>query len=223
MPFSPLPAEFTDLLNDLAHRSNPRIIDFGSGQGELSSLLTGFDLSVWGLDRLPEAAGVAAQLRGDALYPPVLPGSLDCILAGNLVRHLLVQQKTGSFLQLWLELLRPGGCVFIFEDEPGSESEAVRNFKDLQAFLALLMPSTRGPLFSRSQFRKQVSRWTPGQQWSTGVVANAIKPDAEFVCNMLSEGLSAPESPSGAGQLLSRIERHGLSYGSYWWACATIV
>ncbi len=218
MPFSPLPSELLTFLADLQTRSNPRIMDLGSGLGAFSQLLAGFDLPVWGLDRLPTAVGTRAHLQGDALHPPILSGSLDCILAGNLVRHLLIQSGGGSFLQIWLDLLCPGGSIFLFEDEPGKTSPAEKNFKELQTFLACLMPSSRGGLFCRSQFSTQVKNWTPGQKWTTGLVSNRCKPDVDAVCRMLAEGIHQSSPVGPAEQLLARIEKHGLSYGSFWWA-----
>ncbi len=221
--FSPLPSEFIQFLQELQSRPSPRVLDLGSGQGDFSELLARYDIAAFGLDRLPEAAGVQANIRADALHPPVLPGSLDAVVAGNLVRHLLVQCPEGAFLQRWLELLHPGGSIFLFEDEPGVSAPAELNFKDLQDFLARLMPSTRGPLISRSQFNRQLQVFTPGQKWSTGLMLNDHKPDTAGVRTMLT-GADPEGKPQGlAGKLLSAIDEHGLSYGSFWWAHARLV
>ena len=223
LSFSPLPSEFIQLLQELQSRPMPRILDLGSGQGDFSQLLAPYDLAVYGLDRLPEVAGVQACIRADALHPPVLPGSLDAVVAGNLVRHLLVQCADGAFLQRWVELLRPGGSLFIFEDEPGLSDPAELNFKDLQEFLARLMPSTRGPLISRSLFKKKLQGCTPGLKWSTGLTLNEDRPDTVGVHSMLT-GAGAEGKPGGpAGKLLDAIDEHGLSYGSFWWAHARFV
>jgi len=216
--FSPLPAEFSRCLNVLQSRRNPRIVDLGSGNGDFAQALKQFGLQVWGVDRLPAAAGVTANLRGDALNPPFLAESLDCILAGNLVRHLLVQDKPGSFLKVWLKLLRPGGSIFLFEDEPNRADPAEENFVDLQGFLAQLMPATRGPLFSRHQFLAKTGVWTPGFNWVTGIEKNNSQPDIAAVCQMIGVGISGKNPKGTAGQLLSRIEENGLSYGTFWWA-----
>lgn len=220
MSFSPLPVEFLKLLEKLQSISNPRILDFGSGSGDFSRLLSGYDLPLWGVDFLPKAAGVDARIRGNAIIPPILVGSLDCILAGNLVRHLLVQDRHGLFLQTWLMLLRPGGSIFLFEDEPGESRCAAGNYNNLQSFLAQLMPSVRGPLFSLSELHQQMPDWTPDQKWTTGLVQNELKPDIKAVCSMLRGDPSEMEPNGLVGKLLSDIDRYGLSYGSYWWAHA---
>lgn len=223
MSFSPLPVEIVQFLKTLSSQSHPRILDLGSGQGDFSQLLNPYGVPVWGLDRLPTAAGVKAHLQGDALDLPVLPASLDCLLAGNLVRHLLIQCPDGSFLKHWLDFLRPGGCIFLFEDEPEEDSAATRNYHELQNFLAKLMPSHRGPLLPRSKFCSQVRSFTPEQQWNTGLAKNQESPDTSAVLAMLRGGSSSPRQADGqAGQLISRIEKYGLSYGSYWWAQACI-
>ncbi len=220
MSFSPWPAEFVTFLQDLQSRKDPRILDLGSGQGDFSFLLKDFNLQIWGLDRLPKVAGVVADLQADALDPPILPGSLDCLLAGNLVRHLLTQNKSGSFLSRWLELLRPGGCLFLFEDEPGESIESEKNYFLLQAFLSQVMPATRGPLLSRKKFCDVVSGITPQQAWNTGFVENTEKPDSVAVISMLKGGANEIPASGPVGRLVSDIENHGLSYGSYWWAQA---
>jgi len=223
VPFSPIPAEFTNLLTKLQSQPTVRVLDLGCGQGEFSQILKQFDISVWGLDRLPAEAGIEASVRGDALRPPILAASLDCIVAGNLVRHLLAPEEDGNFLVTWLRLLRPGGSLLIFEDEPGLSSSAQRNFSDLQTFLAQLMGPSRGPLLALSEFMKIVNTSTPGQAWTTGLTENQCRPDTGPVLEMLMGENSELNPDTAAGRLRFNIERDGMSYGNFWWAHAQLV
>jgi SAM-dependent methyltransferase len=222
LSFSPLPVEFLEFSEKLKEISNAPILDLGSGQGGFASFFADSSLHIWELDRLPRESGVCAHVRGDALKPPILPSSLHCLLAGNLVRHLIVQDKSAKFLSSWLELLKPGGRVFIFEDEPQTHDPAVKNFKDLQSFLAQVMPITRGPLLAREQFLELAGEVTPGTKWESGVLINKNRPDASSVCDMLMGDGDEHDANGAAGRLIEAINQDGLSYGSYWWASAVV-
>ncbi len=227
LPFHPLPENFLQLLSRLEKLPQARIVDLGAGDGEFGRLLGQHGLQVVELDCSSLAAGGSISLRADALQPPLLPGCLDCLLAGNLWRHLLVQDKAGDFLDCWLRLLKPGGTLFIFEDEPSADDLSVfdpaeRNFRDLQSFLADLMPHNRGPLVSRDFFLNWANGLAPEQDWQSGIRTNNEKPSAHAVCRMLQANGTNPNPGGEAGKLLAAIKKHGLSYGSYWWASAQI-
>lgn len=215
MSFSPLPAEFLFCLQELKSRTFPQILDLGSGGGFFASLLAAEGLPTWGLDLMPRQAGAVVDLRGDALAPPIRPGSLDCLLAGNLIHHLLAQDSTLSFIDGWLELLKPGGWLFIFGDEPAvGDDPAASNYGHLQDFLASLMPERRGVLISRASFIEQVSALSPELTWQSGLQKNEQLPDIESVRRMLGGSTGSPPP------ILRAIEKSGLSYGRYWWASA---
>jgi len=222
LPFKPFPKNFLDLLSDLEGLPLARVLDLGSGEGAFGHLLAESGIQVVELDCSALASGGSIPLRADALHPPILPGRLDCLLAGNLLRHLLVQDAEGAFLNRWLDLLKPGGTLFIFEDEPTLSEPAARNFLDLQAFLADLQPTRRGPLISRDFFLKWAKVLNPAQYWQSGIQMNQNTPDANAVCQMLSANGTEPIPGGVAGELLAAIDQYSLSYGSFWWASATI-
>ncbi|MCK9997277.1 MAG: class I SAM-dependent methyltransferase, partial [Candidatus Krumholzibacteria bacterium] len=184
MSFTPLPKTFTDLsLNqDLPF---PRILEFGCGDGRFREVLTDRGIFSWGLDRMGRPGGTVADVVGDALFPPVASGSLDFLLAANLVRHLAPVDPTLGFLTRWLELLNPGGCLFIFEDEPGHSPAGVAHYGDLQDFLFRLMPESRGPLLPLAEFKTRVSTLGFPAGWDFGLVRNRQAIDATVVLEML--------------------------------------
>ncbi len=222
MPFKPLPGNFLEFLSHLEEVPDPLVVDLGSGDGAFGRLLDQSGIQVIELDCSSLATGTSIPLRGDALHPPFLSRSLDCLLAGNLWRHLLVQNPGGDFLTCWLDLLKPGGTLFIFEDEPDTDDRAARNYRDFQSFLAQLMPDCRGSLLSRDYFLEWAHGLIPAQNWHCGTLMNQNKPNSTAVCQMLTANWTTPIPGGSAGELLAAIERFGLSYGSYWWASAKI-
>jgi len=161
-----------------------------------------------------------ADVVGDALYPPVASGSLDLLLAANLVRHLAPVDPTLGFLDRWLALLKSGGSLVIFEDEPGNTPAGVARFGDLQDFLCRLMPESRGPLLPLAEFRTRVFDLGNHTEWEFGLVRNRQTIDVSMVLKMLG-----PEGePEGEPGLLMRaIGRDGLDPGNFWWARASAV
>lgn len=214
MPFDPLPGILTDLL-DGPETSRLRAVEFGCGDGRLLDLLRRRGLTCAGLDRMPRAAGCAADVRGDALRPPLRPGSLDLIIAANFVRHLLPGQPSVGFLADWLSLLKPGGAVFILEDEPTGSPPAAARYRDLQAFLARLCPAGRGPLVSGRTFRRRLPPSLAAQVDAFGSAPNAWPQNAEAVVAMLRAG--APTADGQAARLADAISADGLSCGRQWW------
>ncbi len=220
LSFSPLPPAFQLFLRNLKKLNDAQVLDLGSGQGGFASLFAGGPVLLWQLDRLPAEVGVLASIRGDALNPPIKSQSLDGLLAGNLVHHLIAQEPEAGFLGLWFNLLKPGGRIFLFEDEPQKGTPAENNYKDLQTFLARLMPTYRGALLSLQDFLELAAIKKPEIKWESGLVHNQNDPDAGQVCAML-KGDGRGAFGGGQGEVLAKaIEEQGLSYGTYWWATA---
>jgi SAM-dependent methyltransferase len=214
MPFDPLPETLVDLL-DGPETSRLRAVEFGCGDGRLLDLLRRRGLNCAGLDRMPRVAGSVADVRGDVCHPPLRPGSLDLVIAANLVRHLLPAQPALGFLTAWLSLLKPGGSVFILEDEPTSHPPAAARYRDLQAFLARLWPTERGPLVSGKVFRRRLPPSLAARVDSFGTAANLWPQHADAVVAMLRAG--APTAGGEAARLADAISADGLSCGRQWW------
>jgi SAM-dependent methyltransferase len=216
VPFSPLPESLLNRLRQLAGQSSPVVVDLGCGEGALGGLLAEVGVSVLGLDRIPPWAGSEGDVVGDAQYPPFLPGRADLVLAGNLLRHLLVLDPGAGFLVSWRELLRPGGWLILLEDEPGDDSPGRKNYADLQVFLETLTQGRRGRLLPLAEFQKIAARVPARGSWSWGLKTNQWPADAQVAARMLR---GTGRSPDGeAGRLIKSIGTHGLDYGDYWWA-----
>ena len=109
---------------------------------------------------------------GDALEPPISAGACDLVVASNLVRHLLAVTGHLRFLGSWLALLKPGGSLFVFEDEPATEEGPAGNYRDLQEFLSRLVPEARGPLLARRDFLDRAAAAHPDVIWEHDLVRN---------------------------------------------------
>ena len=216
MSFTPLPKTFTDFCNNLVFPIS-QIMELGCGDGRFSDVLSDLGVAGWGLDRVRPEFGTVADVVGEASSPPVVTASLDLLVVPNLLRHMLPAFSNFSFLGRWLELLKPGGSLFIFEDEPGDESPGEINYRDLQVFLARLLPESRGPLISLEEFKARSSSFRTTASWEFGLVRNGHAIAAEPVLDMLGPGLEAVGEP---GRLARNIGRHGLDPGHYWWARA---
>ena len=217
MSFTPLPKTFTDFCSNLDFPVS-RILELGCGEGRFRDALSDLGMTCWGLDRVHPQGGTVADVVGDAECPPLLSASLDLLVVPNLMRHMLPALADFSFLGRWLELLKPGGSLFIFEDEPGTASPAEVNYRDLQVFLARLLPESRGPLIPLAEFKVRSSSFPKSAAWEFGLVRNRQTIDAAPVLDMLGPGVDA----GGESALLARnIGRDGLDPGHYWWARAT--
>ncbi len=214
MPFDPLPTILADLC--VAARSNPpRAVELGCGDGRLLALLRARGLDCVGLDRLPPAAGSTAAIVGDARRPPLRPGSLDLVIAANLVRHLWPSAPGAPFLADWLGLLRPGGSLLVLEDEPAGQPAAAARYRDLQAFLARVAPGTRGPLLAAAAFRRGLPPGLAARIVSAGEQDNSWPQDAAAAVALLRSGRPAPGGE--ADRLARAIEADGLACGRQWW------
>jgi SAM-dependent methyltransferase len=117
----PKPSRFYAGCNDALLRAVPpaalRILDVGCGTGALGARLKALEprRTVLGIERQPDAAARAAE-RLDHVFPldvqsqdpPVEPGSLDAILYGDVLEHLLDPEDV---LARHRRLLRPDGVL----------------------------------------------------------------------------------------------------------------
>lgn len=212
MSFDPLP----ETLAELCRGAGPdwRGVDLGCGDGGLTLALRRHGAWFAALDSAPRELAGVANLRADARRPPLRQSSLDLVVAGNLARHLLPADPDLGFLDAWLRLLRPGGSVFLLEDEP-STGEAAANHRDLQDFLARLAPAGRGPLVPLANFVAAMPSRLRANIRGQGVAPNRWELDANAAAAMLLRGRPAPGGE--AARLADRIARHGLACGNMWW------
>ena len=216
MSFSPLPDAFEERAAQWAALPVCRLVDLGSGQGEVAGWLGNRGLEVWGLDRYPLAGDLRVDVRGEALRPPFRSGELDGLLAANLMHHALAQDPSGSFLKRWLDLLNPRGRLFLWGDEPVAGADpAVLNYHKLQAFLAEMMPRARGPLVPVKQVVEKLQEAGAGGI-RQGLVRNRQPVDTDTVLAMLA-GTGAMDPDGAANRLVRQIRQHGLDLGKYWW------
>jgi SAM-dependent methyltransferase len=217
MSFSPLPGTF---LEDLRERSRGRVVELGCGDGVFSSVLSDLSAHPLRLDRRSPRAGSVADLVADARRLPLRRGSVDMLVCANLLRHLWPVQDGAAVPPDWRGSLGPNGILWILEDEPAGRPPAARLYRDLQAFLAQLDPASRRPLLAQDRFVRRLREdRQPGGQWRLGRGWNAWPVDTVAVKDLLRR--LADDSQGPARELLIRVERFGLSYGPYWWACWT--
>lgn len=216
MSFLPLPTNLNGYLTTLDPGAD-LVLELGSGDGRFLSRLKDAGANCLGLERRHPAAGAVCDVVGDARRVPIRPGSLSAVVAPNLVRHLSPRPDLAVWIRRWRSLLKPGGQLFVFEDDPDPTVVAQRNFRDLQRFLARLMPESRGPLLSLSRFRS-LAEAGPETGWAFGHQANREAVDPKAVLSLLEGGrgdLTGAEASLG-----NSIRRHGVSPGRYWWAQA---
>lgn len=219
MSFTPLPTIFTETCLD-REISFPQILELGCGDGCFREVLTQAGVASWGLDSSGPERGTVAQVVGDALSPPVVPGSLDVLIVPNLLRHLIPGHPTLGFLPGWMELLKPGGSLFIFEDEPADTPDSVAHYRDLMEFLRRLMPKSRGPLLPLREFQALVEAGGSAVDWEFGEARNRYPINAQAVLDFLGRPERAEAWLRG---LIEGISRDGLDPGVFWWARARTV
>jgi SAM-dependent methyltransferase len=119
----PQPGYYYDGFNERLLGAVPshasRILEVGCARGRLGHELKRQDPSryVAGVELDPDAARVATE-RLDEVFvvdvqadlPPVEPGSLDCLLFGDVLEHLLNPEEV---LRRYRDLLAPGGLVLV--------------------------------------------------------------------------------------------------------------
>lgn len=163
------------------------------------------------LDRNPLAT---ARIRGDALQPP-LRACFDLVVAANLVRHLWPRLREQG-PRCWRDLLVPGGTLWILEDEPLADPLPARNYRDLQALLAQLVPAGRQPLLGWAEFQNHRRAWNWDGRWDDGRQENTWPLDPAAVNAWLAPGVQEPGGE--AARLTASIAAHGLSCGQCWWS-----
>ena len=228
MPFSPLPKTF---LEDLHRRLQGCVVELGCADGQFSRLLQAEGVCPWRLDQRAPTAGSVADVVADALCLPLAPASVDLLVAANLLRHLWPLAEHRPAPPSWQQCLAPGGCLYIFEDEPLQQPAAARNYWRLQSFLARLLPESRRPLLPRSEFTGRLPlKGCSRGQWRLGYQQNSWPADPKAALALLrgegDPGVDAAERAFPRGQkaageahrLIADIARDGLSYGTYWWA-----
>lgn len=214
MPFSPLPGPFLHEAGVLA--LGPHVaVEFGCGAGDFGAVLASTGLNVFGLDRGRPLPADRPVVLGDALSPPLVPGSCDLVIAANLVRHLAPRRRDLAFLTGWTHLLRPGGALYVFEDEPRGGPGPAGNYGRLQALLAKVAPDRRGPLLELDDFAQKAAalglRVADSGTWN-----NTWPLDARAVLTMLASG--RPEPGGDVARLMRAIGRDGIACGPAWWA-----
>lgn len=211
MPFCPLPAIFAD---DVRRLSGRGVLELGSGDGAMTRLLSDLGADPVTVDRRPAAAGCVARIRGDVLAPP-LRGGFGVVVAANLLRHVWPAVRHGG-PAAWRELVAPGGCLWILEDEPAADPAPARHYRELQDLLARLDPSGRQPLLAQAEFVGRRRCWNWPGVWRDGSDANTWPVDADGVVAWLAAGNAA--AGGEVDRLCRAIADDGLAYGRAWWA-----
>ncbi len=223
MSFFPLP---TTLLEDLARFRGEPIVELGCGDGCFSAVLAAAGASLWRMDRRPPWAGSAADLVADARLLPFPTGGIGLLICANLLHQLWPPGGVRPVPDEWRRCLRPGGVLFLLEDEPTQSTPAAHNYMELQAFLARVAPQLRRPLLPRGRFLKRLRVAGELEGWRHGQARNDYTADAGAVASWLrgsagtgaaGPGRQAPGGNEGV-RLAEALERDGLGYGDYWWA-----
>jgi SAM-dependent methyltransferase len=210
MPFSPLPATF---LEDLERAGPPGVLELGSGDGQLTALLSAAGFRPWTLDHAAPQMGVCPDVRGDALRPP-FRGRFGVVVAGNLLRHLW-PRVVAAGPRPWADLVGPGGALWILEDEPALDDPRGTNYACLQQLLCGLVPG-RQPLLALASFRAARSGWGWGGTWYEGCQPNRWVLDARRISAWLGAG--KPASGGDVARLRAAIDRQGIACVRSWWA-----
>jgi hypothetical protein len=137
------------------------------------------------------------------------------VIAANLVRHLVPRQRRCGFLATWVELLRPGGSLFVFEDAPRPARGPEGNYGRLQQLLARLAPEQRGALLDRAALLRRLPALGLAAA-ASGDGHNTWPLDAAAVLALLGTG--RPQAGGEVADLMARIARDGIACGPYWWA-----
>ena len=209
MSFTPLPDA---LATRLRREPGLRVLDLGCGDGRFGRVLADHGADPVGLDRWRPDLGSAARVVGDVARPPLLTGRWPVVVAANLVRHLEQGPALVRIVRTWLELLAPGGDLFLLEDAPGGRSPAQKNYEALQQLLAGL--PGRGPLLARAEIQPRLEA-TGGRVVAAGSGDNVYALDAASVITMLESG--APRRDTPAAALAEAIRRDGVACGRFWW------
>ena len=215
MPFSPLPKTF---LEDLHRYRRGRVVELGCGDGRFTALMAGAGVRPLCIDRRPPYVGTVADLVADATALPLADGSVDVLVAGNLLRHIWPLSHDSPVPSGWQCCLATEGRLYVFEDEPADTPLAVRHYRDLLIFLTRFSGVGRRPLLPRRTFEAALA--TGPQRsgcWRLGWQDNHWPVDIAAIQGLLRG--NGRKLTGEAQRLASAIDRDGLSYGIYWWAC----
>jgi len=174
--------------------------------------------------------GEGPAIIADALRPSLPRASVDLLVAANLLRHLWPLPAEAALPGAWFDLLKPMASLYILEDEPTTDPVSARLYRDLQNFLARLLPESRRPLLPLVTFRSRLEscgdEGTPGTagdlgsgNWTFGTLVNRWPVSRDSVLTWLRRPDARGDGE--AAKLAAAIAEEGLSYGSYWWACWT--
>jgi len=166
-------------------------------------------------DRLPCAAfELGPALRADATAPPLR--DVPVLIAANLLRHLWDPVRGSRVTATWRDCLAPGGRLYVFEDEPAADPGPARNYRDLQAWLARLVPWRRA-LLPRADFERCEAVTSAPGAWSFGRTRNQFSPgNRHDVLSLLVDERGV--TPEIVKPLADRIAEEGVDYGCFWWA-----
>ena len=126
------------------------LLDIGCGDGALGYMLAKDGWRVRGLDYSGTGLGFAAEMfaardipamfvRGDSCSLPIKDGSMDAVVAADIIEHL---HEPGRLLLESYRVLRPGGAAVITTpvklSETPADREHVREFTEAEFRAALL-------------------------------------------------------------------------------------
>jgi SAM-dependent methyltransferase len=211
MSFYPLP---TVILTDLAQPSVGPVVELGSGDGRFSAVLRDAGAEVVTVDRYAAVTGGSGpDVVATAARLPFRRVRL--LVVANLLRHLWDRDAIDRLVTDWINCLAPGGCLYIFEDEPATKPGPADNYRRVQDLLARIVPWRRG-LLSRDRFQARLERSTIASGWTNGLRANQFpSPDPSVVLSLLrSDEQTRVTDVNG---LVSKIANEGIDYGDYWW------
>jgi SAM-dependent methyltransferase len=109
------------------------VVDLGTGQGFLALVLAafghrvrGFDVAEAQLERAREFAATVSNppvfALGDAICPPLEPGSVDVLANRNIMWTLL---DSAEAFRNWFDALRPGGKLIAFHGVANADSTSI--------------------------------------------------------------------------------------------------
>jgi hypothetical protein len=212
MSFSPLPDVF---LTELRDASTGPVVELGGGDGRFTRILTAAGGRPAVVDRhRGEAFTLAPGILADAAAPPLRCVSM--LVAGNLLHHLWRADARRGVVVSWIDCLAAGGRLYVFEDEPTAAPGPARNYRDLQALLARIVPWRRALLPGRDFERAVRAAAHPGV-WTFGRMRNQFPAaDRHDVLSLLADERGV--TPDRVAALARRVAAEGIDYGEYWWA-----
>lgn len=174
-----------------------KLLDIGCGDGALSYLMAMSGWDVTGLDYSPTGLGYAREkfreegaraslMRGDSCRLPVKDGSLDAVVAADIIEHLAEQE---AFLSEVHRVLKPGGAAVI--TTPVKVTETPVDPEHVREFSADEFRETLGRFFGgvkivQSHPAKCVARYN--MQYRFLGVVGRVKP-YKYAYNIMSSYL----------------------------------